>query len=184
MLRRGESPFAIRKRKVSSHRKPWAPFLTKALLLSAAIVIAILWFEQNYVLGKDSQHVKCIPGIDWFLGDRDDRAIERDAIYMVRSKGLGPVYEDGTTLVKYLRGLPGDTVKIDATGVYINGVKAGTGQLPLAHKFNSVPDDFYGERVLGEDEYWFMGTAALSFDSRYWGSVSKGQVIRRAYPLF
>ncbi|QCF28142.1 S26 family signal peptidase (plasmid) [Hydrocarboniclastica marina] len=143
-----------------------------------------MWFEANYVLGKDSQYVKCIPGVDWFLGDRGDREIERDGIYMVASKGLDPIYPDGTVLVKYLRGLPGDTVKIDETGVYVNGRNLGTGQLPLAHKFEIEPESLHGERVLGDDEYWLMGTAALSFDSRYWGPVSESQVIRRAYAIF
>jgi len=168
----------------SNVRKPWLPFLAKAMVLSCSIIAFILWFKENYVLGDDTQLVKCIPGIDWYLGDRHDREIVRDAIYRVSSRGLEPIYDDGTVLVKYLRGVPGDHILINENGIFINNEKVASGNLPLAGKFNKQRSDFYGERILQEDEYWLMGTSEVSFDSRYWGTVSYEQILSRAYPLF
>ncbi|MDX7527058.1 S26 family signal peptidase, partial [Enterobacter hormaechei] len=33
-------------------------------------------------------------------------------------------------------------------------------------------------------EYWFSGEAATSFDSRYWNSVKREQIVGRAWPLW
>ncbi len=157
-------------------------FLQMALV--AVIGIGFMeWFKANYVLGVDEQIVKCIPGVDYVIGDLDDREIERDGVFIVESRGIEPLFEDGTLLVKFLRGLPGDTVKVSEAGVFINGNKVADAGLPNAQKLGQEPEAFYGEKVLGPDEYWILGTTPQSFDSRYWGSVSYEQIKARAYPL-
>jgi len=160
----------------------------KKLLLQMALIAVIgigfmEWFKANYVLGVDEQIVKCIPGVDYVIGDLDDREIERDGVFIVESRGIEPLFEDGTLLVKFLRGLPGDRVKVSESGVFINGNKVADAGLPNAQKLGQKPEAFYGEKVLGPDEYWILGTTPQSFDSRYWGSVSYEQIKARAYPL-
>lgn len=141
------------------------------------------WFKANYMIGIDEQEVKCIPDVDYVIGDLNDRVLVRDGLFVVKSSGLEPLIADGTLLVKFLRAVPGDTVKVSEEGVFVNDHKVAEGGLPMAHRFNKGPEEFYGERVLGEDEHWIMGTTAESFDSRYWGSVSYEQVQARAYPI-
>lgn len=154
------------------------------MVLVAVIGIGFMeWFKANYILGVDEQEVTCIPGSDFVIGDLNDRELERDALFVVKSLGLEPLIDDGTLLVKFLRAMPGDTVKVSEEGVFVNGRQVAEGGLPMAHRFSKEPEDFYGERVLGEDEHWIMGTTAESFDSRYWGSVSYDQVKARAYQI-
>lgn len=161
----------------------------KKLLITMTLVVVIgvgfmEWFKANYILGVDEQEVTCIPGSDFVIGDRNDRELVKDGLFVVKSRGLEPLISDGTLFVKFLRAVPGDTVKVSEDGVFVNDRKVAEGGLPMAHRFNKEPEEFYGEKVLGEDEHWIMGTTAESFDSRYWGSVSYDQVQARAYQIF
>lgn len=157
--------------------------LIQMAVLAAIGIGAMEWFKANYVLGIDEQIVKCIPGVDYVIGDLDDRELVRGGVFIVESKGIEPLFDDGTLLVKFLRAFPGDTVKVSENGVFVNGTKVAGAGLPNAEKLGREPEDFYGEKVLGDDEFWILGTTPESFDSRYWGSVSYEQIKARAYPL-
>lgn len=164
--------------------KPWGPFLIRMALIAFVICGGIYWFRCSYYIGVDSQPVKCIPGVNFVIGKRGDRAIHKNAIYAVRSRGLGPIYKDGTVLVKFLRATPGDTVKISKDGIFINGKRIADADFPLAKRLGHRASYFYGQRVLGKDQYWVMGSSPLSFDSRYWGPIHYEQFVSRVHPFF
>lgn len=169
---------------IPGHREPWGRFLLKLAATAALIIAAGMAFTSRYHLGIDTQQVKCIPGVTFYLVDKKDTVLERNAIYAFSAKGLAPFFDDGTEVVKYLRGLPGDHIEITSDeAVIINGAEVASG-LVLAGALHRDPADFRGKTKLAENAYWFMGESAMSFDSRYWGSVSKEQIIGRAYPLF
>lgn len=168
---------------LSVGRKPWGSFLLRMILVAVAICSGIYWFQSSFYIGVDSQPVKCIPGVHFVIGKRSDKAIHRNAIYAVKSRGLSPIYKDGTVLVKYLRAVPGDTVKISKDGIFINGKKVADADFPLAKRLGHKASYFYGQRVLGKDQYWVMGSSPLSFDSRYWGPVHYDQFVSRVHPL-
>ncbi|WP_166255997.1 S26 family signal peptidase [Marinobacter salicampi] len=157
--------------------------LIQMVLLAAIGISAMEWFKANYVLGIDEQIVKCIPGVDYVIGDLNDRELVRGGVFIVESKGIEPLFDDGTLLVKFLMGFPGDTVKVSDDGVFVNGNKVAVAGLPNAEKLGREPKDFHGEKVLGDDEFWILGTTPESFDSRYWGSVGYEQIKARAYPF-
>ncbi len=85
----------------------------------------------------------------------------------------------GMLMFKQVAGIPGDQVRVNMDGVWINGQRlpfsqqvAGSVRFPevrLPHQ--------QGDFMLGKDEYWIYGSgaspglAAQSFDSRYWGAV-------------
>lgn len=143
-----------------------------------------LWFMSRYGIGVDSQLVKCIPGYTVYLIDKKDKSLVKGEISVFLSRGLGSVYEDGTKLVKYLRGEPGDLIEIKKDqNIYVNGVIRGHG-LPHSDMLNTSSNSYLGSRTLNADEYWVMGISDRSFDSRYWGSVKSEQVYGKAYPLF
>jgi len=81
-------------------------------------------------------------------------------------------------LIKRLIGLPGETVEIHDTAVYINGVR-------LEEPYLNEPCDLThcGERVwvLGADAYFMMGdNRNHSRDSRAFGPVTRERIIGRA----
>ncbi|MFC6674132.1 signal peptidase I [Marinobacterium aestuariivivens] len=165
-------------------KESWPRFCAKA-----GIALTIIWaagtaFADRYRIGIDSQVVKCIPGYSVYLIDKKDLELKRDAIYVFTARGLQPVYEDGTEMVKYLRGIPGDHIAIKYQGnIYVNDKYVGYG-LSHAEKIGQPEESFLGEAKLKPGNYWFMGTSDQSFDSRYWGTVKDDQIIGRAYPLF
>lgn len=165
-------------------KEPWSRFLIKASIVLVVLVIAGLAFVDRYRIGIDTQLVKCIPGYTFYLIDRKDRSLEKGAIYSFAARGLDPFYEDGTQMVKFLRGQPGDRIKIHEQGnIYVNDELVGFG-LVHAEQLGMTAENFVGEATLQEGSYWFMGTSDESFDSRYWGTVSDEQIIGRAYPIF
>lgn len=164
-------------------KESWSRFGLKALIVVMVIALAGGAFASRYRIGIDTQLVKCIPGYSIYLIDRKDRGLEKGAIYAFAAQGLNPLYEDGTQMVKYLRGEPGDHVSVGEHGIKVNGLTVGQG-LTHAETLGVPPASFTGEAVLKDDNYWFMGTSDESFDSRYWGTVNDDQVIGRAYPIF
>lgn len=164
-------------------KESWRRFGFKAALVTVALWVAGAAFADRYRFGIDKQIEKCIPGYSVYIIDRKDTALKKDAIYAFSARGLDPLYEDGTQMVKYLRGMPGDQVKVTPDEVLINGAVLGRG-LVHAETLNLTADSFTGEATLKDGNFWFMGTSDLSFDSRYWGTVKNDQILGRAYPLF
>ncbi|CAM5561297.1 hypothetical protein ECAE60S_04547 [Eoetvoesiella caeni] len=138
---------------------------------------------SRYRIGIDPQVEKCIPGKTFYLIDLKDKELVRDNIYVFRAKGLQPLFPNGTQMVKYLRGMPGDTIEVTPEHkVLINGTQAGNG-LFLTRELHQPAEKFIGKAALKTNNYWFMGLSDRSFDSRYWGVVKDEQIIGRAYPL-
>ncbi len=170
--------------KVIRVREPWGRFTIKLLIMSVVISVGCFVFFSRFSFGVDPQIEKCIPGKTVYLIDSKDKNLRRDATYVFRAKGLEPLYKDGTKMVKFLRGLPGDEVEVTTDHkVLVAGQQMGKG-LFLAYEIGQAEEKFVGKGVLNDEEYWFMGSSDRSFDSRYWGAVKKEQVIGRAYPLF
>ena len=87
------------------------------------------------------------------------------------------------TVIKRLIGLPGDTIKIDGTSVYVNGKK-------LDEPYVKYQMDSYGIYKVPEGKYFFLGdNRANSNDSRFWknpyisGDKIRGKAQVRIYPF-
>lgn len=171
-------------RSLIKKKEPYKVFALKATLVLALIIGAGTAFLSRYQFGYDPQLYKCIPEYSLYLIDKKDTQLQKGNIYAFRSKGMKPFFKNGVTMLKYLRGEPGDHVEINQdTKILINGEQQGIG-LRYAEKLGVGPEAFIGQRILSEGNYWFMGTSSFSFDSRYWGTVETQQVIGRAYPIF
>lgn len=163
--------------KKQSYRKL---FLKMALIAGLIFVSGALFFSR-FTFGYDGQLYKCIPGYSLYLIDKGDKNLTKGKIYALEARNTEPLIKEGTTLVKYLRGVPGDKVEIrQDTRIYVNGEMTGGG-LRYAEKLGMPKDAFIGSAQL--EGYWFMGTSTYSFDSRYWGTAQEDQVLGRAYPL-
>lgn len=163
-------------------KQPWPRFAVKVAVVCAVFAVIALFFTRFHI-GIDGQDDRCFPDYFSFLVDRGDTELVRGNFYQLQSRGLEPVHQDGTGLLKQLVGMPGDKVEIDhLENIIIEGKVVARG-LPHAEKLGKEPSMFMGKKTLGPDEYWFAGEAESSFDSRYWGSAKHDQIIGRARPL-
>ncbi|RJX72632.1 signal peptidase I [Pseudomonas sp. LS-2] len=157
-------------------------FLLRALPLTVVMVAAALYATTRYEIGIDPQKNTCL---DWrvFVVDRFDTEVERDKIYAFKSTQMEPFFRNGTKIIKYVRGVPGDQIKVSEMNVLVNGLEQGRG-LMLAERLNKPNSRFVREEVVPDGKLWFMGTSKDSFDSRYWGYAATSDVIGRAYPIW
>jgi len=92
--------------------------------------------------------------------------------------------------IKRVVGLPGETVEIKKSDVYINGSKLKHHPFISNNKYyNEEPYGVYGEPVKVPDgHYYVLGdNSSMTRDSRYWGFVPReditGKAIKVWYPL-
>ena len=101
---------------------------------------------------------------------------------------------DGTTYIKRVIGLPGDTIAYKDDQLYINGQevpekfleKDPQSDLPLTSDFTLK--ELMGVDKLGKDSYFVMGdNRRVSKDSRSFGAISSADIVGKArfvyYPL-
>ena len=163
-------------------RGVWA---LKVLTVTAVLAAAGHLFAERWQIRFDPQTTSCIDA-EFLLVDTKDRTPEVGGIFAYRAKNAEPVYPDGTEMAKYVAAGPGDRVEITRDfRLLVNGEERARG---LPH-LSGLPDAeirrrFCGVRILGEDEYWMLGTSFRSFDSRYWGPVRSSQIVGRAYVIF
>ena len=84
-------------------------------------------------------------------------------------------------IIKRVIGMPGDTIEINHSSIYINGKV-------IDDKYGVGKTNDYAEITLGDDEYFVLGdNREVSKDSRYFGAVKeneiKGQTIYRLWPF-
>ena len=96
-----------------------------------------------------------------------------------------PVYQRGTLMAKWIVARPGDIVRITSwEKTLVNGHQVAPGMPHLSMLSPKERERFYGMRRLGADEWWMMGEAQTSFDSRYWGPIKTHQFIGRAHVIY
>lgn len=77
------------------------------------------------------------------------------------------------TVLKKIAAVEGDVVEIIDYNIYINGEKLGK-IVKLKGLTENLPNT---RKVLSKDEFFLMGETPDSFDSRYFGTVKKKEII-------
>ena len=83
-------------------------------------------------------------------------------------------FKKGKSFAKYVKCEEGDLLENKSGKFYCNGEFIG-GALPKDSKGNPV-QDFKWNGIIPKDSFFVMGTHTYSFDSRYWGFVTKKDV--------
>jgi conjugal transfer pilin signal peptidase TrbI len=168
--------------KASKHRKPWGPFLLKALLITLVFVLFYSWVDSRFRIGVDGQAIRCLPDHKYYLVDMAEKTVNRDEIMAYASEGLMPYYQDGTMMAKFVRGVPGDKVVIDKSGVTVNGTLVAEG-FSLSQRLGEEEEFFYREFMIPKNKYLMLAPAPESYDGRYWGLIDKSQIMGNVTPL-
>ncbi len=163
-----------------SHNFSWQQFAREWLRpLLTVIVIGVvvnLFFPRYYVQGHSMEPQ--IHEADWLFTSNLDaltNSIRRGDIVVLVSP------HDDELAVKRVIGLPGEQVNIHEGQVYID-------YAPLHEDYIEEAPGYYGEWVIGPDEYFVLGdNRNRSLDSADYGPVAasriRGAVKLRLWPL-
>lgn len=158
-------------------------FIAAVFFLSSAA--ASFYFSQHYRIAVDTQLVPCIDA-RMLLIEIDNKTPKVGELFAFSApESAEPVYQRGTLMAKWIVAGPGDIVRITSgEKILVNGHQVAHGMPHLSMLSPKERERFYGMRRLGADEWWMMGEAQTSFDSRYWGPIKTHQFIGRAHVIY
>jgi signal peptidase I len=179
---------------------PWRSVIDWVLTIAIAIgvVLAIkAWVVNPYRIPSSSMEptLHCAKPADGCRASLSDRVLANRFIYHFKDPERGdvivfktpPEAEEcqggtggGTTFVKRIVGLPGETIRGQDGFIYVNGEKLDEPYL------DGVRDrrDF-GERQIPEGHYFMMGdNRGQSCDSRDWGTIPRANIIGEVFAVY
>lgn len=153
--------------------KRWSPTYVINLVCISAIVLILVGrgIHDNFRVGLTFAEVKCLEGTGFFMRMSPPDQVERGRVYAYRSKGLAPLLADGRLVVKIAAAVEGDRVKVDDTGIYINGAHWGALNPITMEKVGITPASVSREYTVPEGQVLMLGTLPRSYDGRYIGPV-------------
>jgi conjugal transfer pilin signal peptidase TrbI len=169
-------------------RRPidWRAYRAGAIRTAIIFVVSALalgYFSARYRIGLDGQaEITCLPHRA-FLIDTWDRTLARGDLFAFRATKMEPFVRNGITVVKVLRGLPGDRLRVDGE-VFVNGEREGVLLEGSLQKIGKTAAHLKREELIPPGHLFAMGEHERSYDSRYWGYVEDERVIGRAYALW
>jgi len=173
-------------RRKNKPRDPLLVYLSKALAVTITMLICAFFVLTRFTISIDPQYYagieSSLPWAVWITDTHNKDVTYGDYLAFETDDRMLPYFTPGTGFVKEVVGLPGDHVVIKAGKVSINGQPVGT--INLAETLHRPVASFDRDTVIAEDHYWVMGTSPISFDSRYWGTVSQEQVIGESWHLW
>jgi signal peptidase I len=155
-------------------RRRWS---VRLLLILIPFLGVSLWYASFAVSYVANHRVFFVPSASMSpaIAPGDRITVDRGA----GSPGRGEVWAfsmpDGTTLVKRIIGLPGETVEVSGGRVLIDGK-------PISEPYLTTPMNYAMPPVsLGPDEYFVLGdNRNASNDSHIWGPIGKSRFLGRA----
>lgn len=137
-----------------------------------------LYFTQYYMLA-----VNLTPSLPYSVFIIEKSApVTRNDFVAFRWHG-GDELQEGLTFVKIVKGITGDKVTRVGRSFYVNTEPVGVAKL---FSLTGKPLEAGREGVIGNGEYYVMGTHKDSLDSRYalTGWVKESEIVGRAYAIF
>ena len=160
------------------HKRDYVHLVCVALLTFSLIVLLMNSVIKPSVISGDSMY-PTVRDKDVVLVNGLDREYDRFDIVVAYSEHLNSM------VIKRVIGLPGESVKIENSKIYIND--------EVVEEYYSLDNEFEGSNlysgiVLDEDEYFLLGdNRNNSEDSRLLGPFSldciEGRVVFRLFPF-
>ena len=159
----------------------------KVFAVCTAVGMGYAYASQRYVIGLDTQEYKCLD--DWiFIIDTWDRPgaadVERnDLVAVVLTDAQTPanaLWGPGQVMVKRAVAKPDDVADISARGIaFKRGEEHWTHgtALEAAPALGISEEDLTRQITISQGELFLMGDNPMSYDGRYYGQVSEGQIV-------
>lgn len=165
----------------------WA--LLATVIVFAGGYVAEGWFSARWQIAFTPTKSLCLP---WrvMLGDAtfDGRVERGDLVWfhpdietIQASSSATLPFKTEHKFMKFVAGVPGDTVEVGPNGVWVAG--RYWGELDLLRKLKRDAEVYYRTEVVPPGHVFVMGSAPNSFDSRYWGPVPLERIIGRGEAL-
>lgn len=166
----------MNKARLKLKRSHLAREIVETIALTILIFAVIHFVIQTYRVEGPSMQPGLTP---------DEYVLVNKAIYLFHAPERGDVivfhYPLDTTrdFIKRIIGLPGDTITVDQTNVWVNGVK-------LKEPYISSPANPTGRTwKIPPNVYFVMGdNRPVSDDSRDWGCVPKDYIVGKAVVVY
>lgn len=166
--------------------KRWSPTTVMNILCICGIVFILggRFIQESIRIGMVTAELQCIPGRFFLMWIDRDPVLDRGDTYVYRSRGLAPFVQDGVLIVKKAAALPGDRVRVDGSGIYINGAFWGPLNPVTMREAKLTVGQITKEYVVQKDEVVMLGTLPRSFDARYTGPIKYEQILGGAQRLW
>jgi signal peptidase I len=157
---------------------------TLVIGISIFLVIYLFFMQPHQVSGQSMEST--LMNKDYVLTDkisyRTGEPQRGDIVVVHAPEAANCPTGTGCDFIKRMIGLPGDTVEIKDSSVYVNGSKLSEPYVDSGNQ--TLPGNFTRDRsiTLGPDQYFVVGDNRMhSSDSRAWGPVSKDDIVGRAF---
>jgi conjugal transfer pilin signal peptidase TrbI len=168
---------------------PIAP-RTRAILAWSfgALCLGAIYFGhgRSFVsLAYDPHEEHCLPELHLaLLVHKQPNAVGRgDYLFWKASSIAALSYVQEPYVIKRVAGVPGDKLSIRGDKVYINEQLVVEG-LEDAVLYKRHPSEFQRTEVIPPKNYFVIGTARMSNDSRYWGYLRHESIAGTGYRVF
>ena len=159
-------------------RRTWG--LAVAILGTTALAVGAMFaLAERYQLALNV--TPSLPG-HVYLIDRKDKTPVKDGLIAFRVQNAAPL-PDNITVVKIVKGLPGDEITVIDRSVYVNGrfLAWAKPQAMSGEPLVAIPS-----QTIGKDSFYVYAPHPDSFDSRYakLGLIDSRQIVGTARELF
>ncbi|QOX05501.1 MULTISPECIES: S26 family signal peptidase [Xanthomonas] len=162
----------------------WSARFVKNLfaVLAISTMVAVSYVQSTYTLGFDLQATRCLPWSVYWVTRVVPEEVKRGILYQYRFTGDEKLL--GRNLVKFAAAVPGDRIKLDPRGVWINGEYWGPMHPLQVERLIAAGQAPFASFVVPKGKVLMLGTLPQTYDSRYVGLVDISALNGTATPLW
>ena len=152
----------------------------KIAIFLMIFIQGVYLFKQSYGLG-----ISLTPSLPYyvFIINKKNLDFKKDDLIVFKYPGTKIYsYEEGEQFVKIAACFPKDNLTVNENYEYFCNGK-NIGKAPLQDGKGIELQHFIFNGIIPENEYFVIGTHPKSWDSKYWGFVSKNQITGTAKGL-